>query len=55
MIEIPEANVLAKQILHSLSGKTLMSVEAAHSPHKFAWYHGDPALYARLLTGKVID
>jgi formamidopyrimidine-DNA glycosylase len=55
MIELPEAQVLADQINASLTGKTITSVIAAFSPHKFAWYHGDPEMYERLLVGKVID
>lgn len=55
MIELPEANVLAQQIQHSLAGKVILSVTAAQSPHKFAWYHGDPSLYAELLKGKTVQ
>ncbi|GAP12624.1 formamidopyrimidine-DNA glycosylase [Longilinea arvoryzae] len=54
MLEIPEAAVLARQINQSISGKTIHEVVAAQSPHKFAWYTGDPAGYAGLLTGKTI-
>ena len=49
MIELPEATTLAQQINHSLVGKTASSTIAAHSPHKFAWYNGDPANYSTLL------
>lgn len=49
MIELPEATTLAQQINHSLVGKTVSSTIAAHSPHKFAWYNGDPANYSTLL------
>lgn len=31
-----------------------MNVEANKSPHKFAWFHGDPAGYRDKLTGKSI-
>ena len=55
MIEIPEAGVLAGQAKKTLAGKKIKSVIAAHSPHKFAWYHGDPANYQKLLKGCVID
>jgi formamidopyrimidine-DNA glycosylase len=54
MIELPEAIAIAQQINETLSGKKIMNVTAAHSPHKFAWYHGDPQKYHDLLTGKVI-
>ncbi|MEA4890557.1 MAG: DNA-formamidopyrimidine glycosylase family protein [Clostridiaceae bacterium] len=52
MIELPEAVVLAAQIRQLFTGKTVKSVEAAHSPHKFAWFYGDPQQYAGQLSGK---
>ena len=55
MIELPEAVVLARQMTTTLAGKTISSVIAAQSPHKFAWYFGDPQRYGVLLNGKVID
>jgi len=55
MIELPEAVVLAKQIKKTLAGKKIKDVIAAHSPHKFAWYCGDPQKYGELLAGRVID
>jgi formamidopyrimidine-DNA glycosylase len=54
MIELPEAAVLAKQLSATVSGKHIRSVIAAGSPHKFAWYFGDPVEYKALLTGKVV-
>ncbi len=54
MIEIPEAAVLAKQINQAVMGKRIQHVVAAHSPHKFAWYAGDPVEYPGMLTGKTI-
>ncbi|HSQ25723.1 MAG TPA: hypothetical protein VLM80_01240 [Anaerolineales bacterium] len=54
MIEIPEAAVLAKQLNQTITGKHIQNVVAAHSPHKFAWYAGDPAEYPGMLTGKTI-
>lgn len=33
-------------------GEKITGVIAAHSPHKFAWYHGDPHGYNDLLAGK---
>lgn len=54
MIEIPEAIVISKQINETISGKRIAKVTAAYSPHKFAWYHGDPKEYHDLLVGKVI-
>lgn len=55
MIELPEAAVLAKQSNETIRGKTIRSVVAAHTPHKLAWYFGDPRAYGALLTSKTID
>ena len=54
MIELPEAAVLAKQSNEAIGGKKIKNVIAVQSPHKWAWYFGDPQQYGRLLTGKVI-
>jgi len=54
MIELPEAAVLAKQIGKAATGKRIKKVAAAKSPHKFAWYYGDPKEYHGLLVGKAI-
>jgi formamidopyrimidine-DNA glycosylase len=51
MLELPESHTIAKQINENLTGRTITSVVAAASPHKFAWYYGDPADYADRLTG----
>ena len=32
-----------------------MRVEANHTPHKFAWFSGDPGNYQALLGGKAIQ
>jgi hypothetical protein len=50
MIEIPEAVNLAKQISETVKGKKIARVVAGLSPHKFAFYHGDPKNYDSLLT-----
>ncbi len=55
MIELPEALTLSRQINETVAGKRVTKATAAHSPHKFAWYSGDPGLYDALLTGKTID
>ncbi len=54
MIEIPEAIELSKQICENISGKEIINVTAAASPHKFAWYHGEPGGYHDLLSGKLL-
>ena len=54
MIELPEAIVISNQLRETISGKKIADVIAAHSPHKFAWYSGDPLEYKGLLVGKEI-
>ncbi|HEY95406.1 MAG TPA: endonuclease VIII [Dehalococcoidia bacterium] len=54
MIELPEAVNLAKQCTETIKGKKIKEVIAGYSPHKFAWYHGDPADYNTRLKGKTI-
>ncbi len=55
MIELPEAAVLAKQINETVVGKKIKNVIAAQTPHKLAWYFGDPQEYRSLLIGKIIS
>ena len=55
MIELPEAAVLAKQVNETVIGKRIKDVVAAKSPHKFAWYYGDPKTYRGMLAGKVMS
>ncbi len=55
MIELPEAAAIASQLNEALRGKRIVEVVAAHSPHKFAWFHGNPAGYRALLCGKTIS
>lgn len=54
MIELPEAIAFSKQLNQVIFGKKIMNVIAAQTPHKFAWYHGDPQKYHDLLAEKVI-
>lgn len=54
MIELPECNVLSSQLSETVVGKTIANVTANGSPHKFAWYSGDPAGYQALLSGKTV-
>lgn len=54
MIELPETYVLAEQINRTLIGKTIQNATANASPHKFAWYSGDPAAYQQKLAGKTV-
>jgi len=54
MIEIPESMTIAKQLNETVFGKKICRVITNASPHKFAFYHGDPANYNALLAGQVI-
>ena len=54
MLEIPESATVSRQANKTLVKKTITEVFTATSPHKFAFYFGDPAGYMKLLTGKQI-
>lgn len=54
MLEIPESAVIAQQISETLCGKIIDSVQANASPHRFAFYFGDPLGYGALLAGKTV-
>ncbi len=54
MIEFPESHTLAAQLYDTVTGRSISKVTANHSPHKFAWFHGDPGDYHALLAGKQI-
>lgn len=54
MIEIPESVTIARQLNGSVKGKKIIQVEAAHTPHGFAFYTGDPAFYSEVMEGRVI-
>ncbi len=55
MIELPEAVVISQQISQTLSGEKITHAVANASPHKFAWYTGDPAEYNSRLAGKTVS
>ncbi len=55
MLEIPESHNLAKQLASTLLNKPVASVRAGGSPHKFAWFHGDPQGYGALLNGRSFE
>jgi formamidopyrimidine-DNA glycosylase len=54
MLEIPESTTIARQLNETVRGKTIRRVVANASPHKFAFYYGDPVDYDALLTGQVV-
>jgi len=55
MIEIPEAHVLAGQLNQTIVNKTIARVITNQSPHKFAFFSGDPAAYHDRLAGKRLE
>ena len=55
MLEIPEATVVSRQLNKTIKGKRITEVVAAASPHKFAWYYGEPSEYDALLRGRAIE
>ena len=54
MIELPEAVTIARQIDERLKGKRIDSALRGNSPHKFAFYSGEPEEYERILAGKEV-
>lgn len=54
MLEIPEALTIASQINNTIKGRKIVNSIVSYSPHKFAWYHGDPQGYNELLNGSAI-
>ena len=54
MIEIPESITIAGQLNETVKGKNIIEVKAAHTPHSFAWYAGEPSAYAPIMEGKRI-
>jgi formamidopyrimidine-DNA glycosylase len=54
MLEIPESKTIGIQANDKLSGRKITEVINATSPHKFSFYHGDPAGYIKLLKGKMV-
>jgi formamidopyrimidine-DNA glycosylase len=55
VIELPESNIIAQQLNETIKGKMIQNVLTNSSPHKFAWFFGDPDKYCALLSGKRID
>ena len=54
MIELPEAINLSNQLNNTVFGKHIAGITAVHTPHKLAWYYGEPSNYFDLLAGKTI-
>ncbi|NLI22364.1 MAG: endonuclease VIII [Clostridiales bacterium] len=55
MLEIPEAKVLSDQIREAFAGRAVRNAVVNASPHKLAWYNGDPDACGPLLTGQTLD
>jgi formamidopyrimidine-DNA glycosylase len=55
MIELPEALNIAGQINNTINRKRIASVVVAQTPHKLAWYYGEPQKYSDILVGKTIE
>jgi len=54
MIELPEAVNLADQLNKLVYGKRISDVISKHTPHKLAWYYGEPKEYSNLVVGKTV-
>lgn len=54
MIELPESHALAEQLSEIVVGKRIQNVTAGTSPHRFAFFFGEPDSYHGLLSGKQI-
>jgi formamidopyrimidine-DNA glycosylase len=54
MLELPESHVFSAQLNKVLAGRTVVSCLANSTPHGFAFYAGDPALYPLMLAGKKV-
>ncbi len=55
MLELPEAKVISVQLQKTVCNKTIQDVTMNASPHKFAWYAGEPAGYATFFVGRSFD
>jgi len=54
MLEIPESKTISLQAGETLVNRRITEVFNASSPHKFAWFYGDPAGYAKILAGRQV-
>jgi formamidopyrimidine-DNA glycosylase len=55
MLELPEALVVADQLARTVIGKPVANVVAGHSPHRFAFFTGDPSDYDGALRGRAVE
>lgn len=54
MLEIPESKTISTQVSNTLINKKIVDVYKATNEHKFAFFHGEPVEYVKLLTGRQI-
>ncbi|MBD5556928.1 MAG: endonuclease VIII [Roseburia sp.] len=54
MLELPESYTISSQIEKSLTGKIISYIEVLHTPHSFAFFHGDIKSYGDLLEGQTV-
>lgn len=54
MIEAPEALCLSEQLDRVIKGKVVTDVILYNTPHKFAFFNGDPEKYPEMLLGKMV-
>ena len=54
MLELPESYTISGQIEKSLTGKIISYIEVLHTPHSFAFFHGDTKSYGDLLEGQTV-
>lgn len=54
MLELPESYTISKQIQEALAGKIISYIEVLHTPHKFAFFHGDKDKYDEYLEGQTV-
>jgi formamidopyrimidine-DNA glycosylase len=55
MLEFVETRVLSEQLNKSVKGKQIKRVTALQSPHKFAFFNGDPEAYDGIMKGRIIN
>lgn len=55
MLEFPEVMARAAELEEHVIGKRVKAVHPPTKPHKFCWFHGDPAQYDPLLQGTAIQ
>jgi formamidopyrimidine-DNA glycosylase len=54
MIELPEAVTISGQLNDTVFRRRIAGVIAGHTPHKLAWYYGEPLTYSDLLIGRTV-